>query len=338
MSLRLISVEPLMSDVPVNETTEDASSGAIPEREMDTIAPQVPAGAQLAALREARGWTTAQIASQLNLANRQIQALESDNYAALPGMVIVRGFIRAYAKVLQTDPAPILAAIVDDTLAPAVLLPERNTLSASFSETKLSPSGSRGFSFKLMVGVAVLAILGVALFAAQNMGWIPASASSQSAKSGEKLIPLEPVEAATEAPAAQPEIIETTVTPAPAEASASVAVPVAKPAAPLPVAATPSKPVVVAPAVDKEAVALPLNSKDALAIRVREDSWVEIKRADNTVLVSRLFKAGSSELLAINGPVSMVIGNAAGVDVVLRGTPVDVVAGNTSNVARLNLK
>jgi cytoskeleton protein RodZ len=327
-----------MSDVPVNETTEDASSGAIPEREMDTIAPQVPAGAQLAALREARGWTTAQIASQLNLANRQIQALESDNYAALPGMVIVRGFIRAYAKVLQTDPAPILAAIVDDTLAPAVLLPERNTLSASFSETKLSPSGSRGFSFKLMVGVAVLAILGVALFAAQNMGWIPASASSQSAKSGEKVIPLEPVETMTEAPAAQPEIIETTVAPAPVEASASVAVPVAKPAVALPVAATPSKPVVVAPAVDKEAVALPLNSKDALAIRVREDSWVEIKRADNTVLVSRLFKAGSSELVAINGPVSMVIGNAAGVDVVLRGTPVDVVAGNTSNVARLNLK
>ena len=84
--------------------------------------------------------------------------------------------------------------------------------------------------------------------------------------------------------------------------------------------------------------AMPVSSKDALAIKVREDSWVEIKRADNSVLVSRLLKAGTSEVVAVTEPVSMVIGNAAGVDVTLRGKPVDVVTGNTSNVARLNLK
>ena len=83
---------------------------------------------------------------------------------------------------------------------------------------------------------------------------------------------------------------------------------------------------------------VPVNSKDALAIKVREDSWVEIKRTDNSVLVSRLLKAGTSEIVAVNEPVTMVIGNAAGVDVTLRGKSVDVLTGNSSNVARLNLK
>lgn len=353
--------------VPVNQQPENvASTNSNPEPVVNTVEPIVPAGAQLAALREARGWTTLQIASQLNLANRQIQALEADNYAALPGMVIVRGFIRAYAKVLQADPAPILAAIVDDTSAPAVLLPERNTLSASFSEAKLSPSGPRGFSFKLMVGVAVLALIGVAIFAGQHLGLIPSSMSPQTSHV-EKVLPIESGEI-VEVPPAQSEVIEGTATPSTNESNAtSVAAPTApvaeskvtapesKPAAvvsaPAPAPVTAPKPSVAAPAVQSAAVAVsaapvaapvvtavPVNSKDALAIKVREDSWVEIKRADNSVLLSRLLKAGTSEVVAVTEPVNMVIGNAAGVDVTLRGKFVDVVTGNTSNVARLNLK
>lgn len=348
----------MSDDVPVNETTDSASPEQIPERAIDTIVPQVSAGAQLAALREARGWTTAQIASQLNLANRQIQALESDNYAALPGMVIVRGFIRAYAKVLQTDPAPILAAIVDDTVAPTVLPPERNALSASFSEAKLSPSGSRGFSFKLMVGVAVLVVIGVAVFAGQHLGVIPSS-SLQTSKVEEKLAPIETGEIVEVTPE-QAEIIETTIAPKTNESSGANVTSTAAPIAPvveskpavveskpvviapvLPAPVASPKPVGTAPAVSPApvpVVAVSVNNKDALAIKVREDSWVEIKRADNSVLVSRLLKAGTSEVVAVTEPVSMVIGNAAGVDVTLRGKSVDVVTGNTSNVARLNLK
>ncbi len=345
----------------VNEQPESvASTNSNPEPVVNVAEPIVPAGAQLAALREARGWTTLQIASQLNLANRQIQALEADNYAALPGMVIVRGFIRAYAKVLQADPAPILAAIVDDTAAPAVLLPERNTLSASFSESKLSPSGPRGYSFKAMLAVAVLVVMGAAVFAVQHLGLIPSS-MSQSPKVEERLAPIETGEI-VEVPPAQAEAIETTVPPltnvtseavkpstvAPlvSTAESNATAPEAKPAvvisAPVtaskPAAATSVVPSVAATVSTAPVAAVPVNSKDALSIKVREDSWVEIKRADNSVLLSRLLKAGTSEVVAVTEPVSMVIGNAAGVDVTLRGKSVDVVAGNSSNVARLNLK
>lgn len=358
-------------EVSVSEQVEKAGSvDTTSEAVANAVESVVPAGAQLAALREARGWTTAEIASQLNLANRQIQALEEDNYAALPGMVIVRGFVRAYAKVLQTDPAPILAAIVDANAEPVAQLVERNTLSASFSEAKLSSSGPRGFPFKVMLGAVFVAVLGVAVFAGQHLGWIPSSMTSQTSKVEEKLAPIEAGEI-VETPPAQDDVIETTVAPsanestqanstsivstaasAPATLESKPAVVDAKPAVapvvPAPVAV--SKPVTATallPAVSDAnktpiapplAVAVPVNSKDALAIKVREDSWVEIKRADNSVLVSRLLKAGTSEVVAVTEPVSMVIGNAAGVDVILRGKLIDVVTGNSSNVARLNLK
>lgn len=322
----------------------------------ETLTPLVPAGAQLAALREERGWSTEQIANQLNLANRQIQALEADNYAALPGMVIVRGFIRSYAKVLKVDPAPILAAIVDGPAAPSVLPPERSPLSASFSEAKLSASTSRRFSFKVMVGVAVLAALGLLIFGGQRMGWIPVTPASAPSGIEEKLTLAEPAEiqsaAVIETVEARPETVETSLPmkdlspPVSAAKPPAAAVPVleSKPSAPVaPVIA--AQPLAVAqpapapvPAGKVVAAAVPVDSKNALAIKARQDSWVEIRRADDTVLFSRLLKAGSAEVIGINEPVSIVIGNAAGVDMTLRGAPVDVVAGNTSNVARLNLK
>lgn len=71
-------------------------------------------GARLATAREAMGWTVKQVAAQLKLATRQIVALEADDYAALPEPAVVRGFIRAYAKLLKLDAVPLLALIAID--------------------------------------------------------------------------------------------------------------------------------------------------------------------------------------------------------------------------------
>jgi cytoskeleton protein RodZ len=248
----------------------------------------------------------------------------------------VRGFIRGYAKVLRVDATPILAAISNEATVPNVLPPERSALSASFSETKLLSPNQRSLPFKAMVGGLVLIVIGLLAFVGQRMGWIAAGHSTLAAKVEEKLSPVEPVEsksaAVVEAPEAPPEVIETQQ-PSMNESVAPAVL--AKPPTVVPA------PPVVTPVVNPPVVtaaAVPIDSKDALAVRVRQDSWVEIKRADDSIVVSRLMKAGSSEAFEITGPVSMVIGNAAGVDVSLRGKPVDVVAGTASNVARLNLK
>src|SRR5690606_31999989 len=136
-----ISAEYSMSDE-VNAVEENREE---PQGQEEMSAPRVSAGTQLAALREARGWTIEQVASQLNLASRQVHALETDNYAALPGMVIVRGFIRSYAKLLRADAAPILAAIADEQSEP-VVLQDRGSLSATFSEGKIPSAKSNNAS------------------------------------------------------------------------------------------------------------------------------------------------------------------------------------------------
>lgn len=318
-----------MSDgVSVNEADENRQ-----EQEAEAVAvvqPQASAGAQLAALREERGWTIEQVANQLNLASRQIQALEADNYAALPGMVIVRGFIRTYAKLLRVDAAPILAAIASDKAEPESVLQDRGSLSTAFSEGKVASGKSGGSSSKLvMAGVAVAIVVALG-FAAQHMGWIPAK--EYVSKTEEKSIAVEVPEtvepvaapaAAIDAPTEKHvEVTSASAQPAPAEKKAPAQT------------VTASAPVSAA---DNAAPAVSPDSKNALVFKVKEDTWVEIRRADDTIMVSRLFKAGATEVFDITSPVGLVIGNAAGVSVTLRGKPVDV-SGNSSNVARLNLK
>jgi cytoskeleton protein RodZ len=320
--------------VPVNEpTNENQPTDTRTVEQMpqaDVVESRLSAGAQLAACREEQGWTVEHVANQLNLAPRQIEALERDNYAALPGMVIVRGFIRAYAKILQVDSAPILASIIGDAAAPSVLPPARSEMSASFSETQLlSDKRRRGFSLKAIVAVVIVAVLaGLGLFTGRHMGWLPATSALLSSKTDQGLthvILKKPIHVAPAASASaeQPKEQQKIVEPKPLVKPQAAAV-VPSPA--------------IEPAVPVAAAAVPVNSKNALAIHAHEDSWIEIKRADDSIVASRILKAGSSEAFEITSPMSMVIGNAAGVDVTLRGKPVDVIAGNTSNVARLNLK
>src|ERR1700736_2109394 len=102
-SMRLFYVGPLMNDMTMNDSTTHKEA----DRQQQEDAQPAP-GAQLAAQRQALNWSIEQVANQLNLAPRQIQAIEADNYAALPGMASVRGFIRAYAKLLKIDAAPLL--------------------------------------------------------------------------------------------------------------------------------------------------------------------------------------------------------------------------------------
>ncbi len=97
----------------------DGLPNELPENEQATASTELTnttsLGERLAAERNVREWTIEYVASQLNLAARQIQALENENYAALPGMASVRGFVRAYAKLLKVDPAPLIALIASET-------------------------------------------------------------------------------------------------------------------------------------------------------------------------------------------------------------------------------
>jgi len=60
----------------------------------------------LAQMRVERKLSVADVAQRLKYGARQIEALEAEEFDKLPGATFVRGMVRGYAKLLDTDPQP----------------------------------------------------------------------------------------------------------------------------------------------------------------------------------------------------------------------------------------
>jgi len=108
-------------------------------------------GVALAAARKAQGLTVEDVAGQLKLSPRQIEALEAERFGDLPGAVFVRGFLRNYARLLHLDPGPLLAS-ADPMLEPGVPLVARAT-------SGVIPQRGRKGAPWWIYGVAVLAVV-----------------------------------------------------------------------------------------------------------------------------------------------------------------------------------
>ncbi|KAA3650725.1 MAG: helix-turn-helix domain-containing protein, partial [Proteobacteria bacterium] len=71
----------------------------------------VGVGDMLRTTRESRGLTLVDVAQALKLTQRQVEALESERFDALPGAAFARGFLRNYARLLGLDPEPLIDAL-----------------------------------------------------------------------------------------------------------------------------------------------------------------------------------------------------------------------------------
>ncbi len=74
------------------------------------------------ALREARegmGLTLEDVANRLKFAPNQVAALEQEDFARLPEIAFVRGFVRSYARLLQLDEVSLLSKLPDPRLQEA---------------------------------------------------------------------------------------------------------------------------------------------------------------------------------------------------------------------------
>lgn len=335
-----------MSESDLNGT---APSSAVEERPAQEK-PLGP-GAQLAAQREARGWTVEQVANQLNMAPRQIQALENDNYGALPGMVIARGFLRAYAKLLKIDSTPLLALVAEQNPTPVEAIELKPALSATYTEEGL-PSTKKAASSKWLLSIAFLGIVLVAATIAYQGGWLHLPAQPETNTDKQAATPETPASAVVvlpppvmdeqTAPAAEKPASSAPTKPESAAPVAAVPAPAAQSSAPVttPVVSTvpavpavPAAPQAAAPA----AAATATDGKNSLVLSARQDSWVEIRDARKKVLVSHVVKAGSTESFDVAQPVVLTIGNAGGIDASLRGKPLDLKSAK-NNVFRLELK
>ena len=78
-------------------------------------------GDTLRRAREAHGLSRVDLAYRIKLEPRVIEQLESDAYDKLPPAAFVRGYLRALAKELELDVAPLLAHLDarDDSAPPS---------------------------------------------------------------------------------------------------------------------------------------------------------------------------------------------------------------------------
>ena len=308
------------------------------------------AGAQLKAQREALGWPVEQVADQLKLAPRQVIALEEGDMAALPNVAVVRGFVRAYAKVVRLDAAPLVAMIeVHPVPAQDPAAPVRREISATFSESRF-PSMTQRSSNQTPLWIAgAVAVVVAAAFGAYKLGYVPASLLSSHAEKEAPHAEVGPVETTLIKPGQDLTPVQTpsvplisvppppgndTQTGAPAATVASAPATVVPPAA-APVATTAAA---ATPAVVTPPVAAPAVGANALVLKVEQDSWVEIRRPGTTPLISRMVKAGSTETFDITGPATLVVGKPGVVQATLRGAKLDLptVAGGT--ISRVSIK
>jgi len=320
------------SDLNVQQAQPEPESVTPPEA---APSPRLP-GAELAARRQQLGLTVEQMAVRLKLTQRQIVALESDNYAALPGMAIVRGFVRAYAKAINLDPVPLVALLQEEKKAPDFqnLAPSLRGMSTSYTETRLPTLGrSQALSRQWLIAVAAVLVLIAALVGVKYMGWLPnLSDMKASPKEG----------AQVSAPAAADAKSAESASVAGSEAGKLVQkeLPPLKPEQVLPateenVAPSPDGKAADAPAAAAET---PVGPAGALVLKAREQSWYEIRRVNGTVVRSGMLHAGASETIEVAEPLLLTLGNAPGVGATLRGAPLEIRPEEGSRVVKLSVK
>lgn len=278
----------------------------------DSPAATMPAASVGTMLREARerlGLSVADIANQTKLAPRQIEALEAEDFRHLPEMSFVRGFVRSYARILQLDAQPLLASLPQTDVGMVQVVP--NSVEVPFP-TAHSPQRQN----LIWLGAAlVLSVLLVA-FAVWHFTTPPAKPETAQVET-----PV-PLPATTQAISAT---LDTETVAAETVQAAKTTIPQAVPQSQL------AKPT-PQPDISQQTAILHLTFD--------KDSWTEIRDKDDKVLSSQINPPGSELRLKGQAPFSLVIGNAASVQLYHRGKQVDLTPyiNSSSEVARLTLK
>jgi cytoskeleton protein RodZ len=292
-----------MSDI---EARENRRAAAAAPADAGRALPQAPAddgngsfGRALAAAREARGLSQADVATQLRLNLRQVRAIEAEDLAALPEGPFVRGYVRNFARMVDLPAEPLLA-LLNARLKPTDPLHAEGVSAAAVSPLQRAPTEPHTARF--VVGGVIAALVIFAAFGWWTMRKPPTPA------------------AVAQAPAAAP---------APAEQSAPEPANAGPPAA---LAGTAEAPAAGAPA-----PAAPADA--ALRFTFNDRSWVEVRQADGTVLLSQNNAAGTTQLVEGEPPYTLIVGNASKVELNYRGQRVDLAAQTSrDDVARLRLE
>lgn len=282
-------------------------------------------GASLAARRAERSMSLQDVAQRLKYSVRQIEALEQDDYPRLPGTTFVRGMIRNYAKLLDTDAAPLLRELERRNI-PAQVSVDLRAKRVPFLDGSKSKRATRVYAALSVLVVAAAAAVIVEWQFGDLMSWPGAAkpGESQSGAPASGAVPLQQ-DAAIRVPEVKSQA-QSEMKPIEGRAQA-------------PATASPSPPT---PAAAAALVGTPLadtgSHKGRIVLKFDQESWVQIKQADGRTLLSQLNRAGTEQEIGGSPPFDIVIGNASSVRLQYNGQPVDLRPHFKVDVARLKLE
>lgn len=289
--------------------------------------------------REAAGLHIAALAAALKVPVRKLEALEAGRYDELPDLTFARALASSACRQLKIDPAPVLEQIPQN---PTPALGERdNAINAPFKPASEAPAASplSWLSKPALLGaIALLLAALVVLFMPQSASTPePAPVAAPSAPVATPAAPIfqpgatastegaGPAVPAGEAPTGSPSGAAGDAAPSVPEAS-STAAPTPAPAAAAP-GATPAAASGAAPA-----------EGAVLRLEARQESWAEVTNGTGTVVLQRLLQPGERVEFSAAPPYAVLLGNAAEVQVTVRGRAFDAGAIARNNVARFEAR
>ncbi|WP_024328138.1 helix-turn-helix domain-containing protein [Thioalkalivibrio sp. AKL19] len=312
-------------------------------------------GASLRRAREAAGHDTASLARRIHLGRGTLEDLESNRFQHMPP-AYVRGYLRSCARELGVDAGPWIEAFERHGLVD----PELRAVATPSARARHQRRG-RGIYWLALLLFAILLGLGVYAWSERtgtpvlpslNLGdareAVPGLGGTQDAdvdppgppetipSDSERAEPETPAPAGVAEEAPVEETAESPMTGPGGDDSAEAAAETAPPGVTaeslterLAVPEEPATPDVAAlPETESvaEADSGPAEAGDGaeLVLTFEETSWVEIRDADDEVVLTGVLSSGDRETLRLELPGRVILGNAPGVSLTLDGEPVDL--------------
>lgn len=271
-------------------------------------------GSTLQAARMGKKLSVVDISNAIHLSEKQIQAIENNDFSHLPEPAITRGFIRNYANYLEVDAEPLLREY-------RALVPERQrsiVVKANVNEV-MSHRTHQPWLLYVLGSILVL------LFLTAWFYYMDSVKAPEAGVAGDDVAVVEAENLVQEMPEeilTQPEVSTPPMPAATPEAAQSADA--ANPQSP----SIPSSPVVNAQ---------PLVAKK-LEIQFSAESWVRVKDKSGQVILEKTATAGSTESLDGEPPFNLIIGNAKAAKVKFYGQEVDLAPATAKNIIRLKLE
>ena len=284
--------------------------------------------------RERRGWSQREAADMLNLSARFLVAMEDETFDKLPAPAFARGYLRAYAKLLNLSGDEIIRryeSVVGDDSDPYF-----KDLSSARRQPMLDfVRAHPGFIMSTLGVLALLVLLGAlwwgwGLVRQQGPVLEPALDALGGAATGV---------AVDEAPAVAAQDERNTLALPPAAAGSDlVPVEVEQDAVALPPAPVAGAPAAVPTDAQAVAAAVPPpvgTANDRLDLTVAESCWVDVRDATGAKVYSNNAQPGTPVSLTGAAPFTVVLGNAPGARMSVNGKAVDVESNIRGRVAQL---